>query len=171
MRPLALPFAPSIDPSLDPATNLRKYLSSLPTPTAIQSAIKTIVRVILLYTARFLRCSQVVLGTSLTSLSINLISSIAQGGGFNVPEESYEEWSSERNASCDDASMMTTIRVIKPLRDVGMKECSAWAWWRNLHVVGKEKFPIIERQSIGGLTEGASLRNKKTSRGCSRRSS
>ncbi len=59
-----------------------------------------------------------VLGTSLTSLSVNLISSIAQGGGFNVPEESYEEWTSERSPSNDD---VPKIRVIKPLRDVGIE--------------------------------------------------
>ncbi|KLO17147.1 hypothetical protein SCHPADRAFT_919621 [Schizopora paradoxa] len=146
----ALPFTQSIESSSDPVSNLRKYLTSLPTPTAVQSAIKTMVRVILLYTARFLRCSQVILGTSLTSLSINLISSIAQGGGFNVPEESYEEWTA---SSVDFSAQPTTIRVIRPLRDIGMKECSAWAWWRNLLIIGKEKLPINERQSIGGLTE------------------
>ncbi|KAH8118228.1 hypothetical protein DFH11DRAFT_1573124 [Phellopilus nigrolimitatus] len=81
----------------DPVTLLRTYLTSLPTPTAVQSAIATLTRLVLVHTARHLRCSHLALGTSLTSLAVSLINSIAQGGGFNVPEESFEEWRDPSN--------------------------------------------------------------------------
>ena len=46
-------------------------------------------------------CSHLLLGTNLTSLSVSLLSSISSGGGFNVPEEIFEEWSpaTEPNAT------------------------------------------------------------------------
>ncbi len=45
------------------------------------------------------------------------------------------------------------VRLIRPLRDVSMKECTAWVWWHQLSVVGKQSIPISER-TIGNLTKG-----------------
>lgn len=140
----------------DPVLSLKAYLSALPTPTAVQSAISTLTRLVLVHTTRSLACSHVVLGTSLTSLSINLISSIAQGGGFNVPEESFEEWQCDWKPPGSEApsTSIARVRVVRPLQDIGMKECSAWAWWHSLSVPGHTKLPLGGRQSIGGLTKG-----------------
>ncbi|KIY71517.1 hypothetical protein CYLTODRAFT_345669 [Cylindrobasidium torrendii FP15055 ss-10] len=132
------------DSNTDPVAALRTFISALPTQTAISQAIPTLVRVLLLYTARHLGVSHVLLGTSLTSLSISLISSISQGGGFTVREESDEQWMAPGST--------TPIRIIKPLQDVGMKECSAWAWWHGLPVVQKEKLPGTG-QDIAALTK------------------
>jgi len=44
------------------------------------------------------------------------------------------------------------IRVVRPLRDMGMKECAAWVWWNSLQVVGKENVAGA-KQGIGGLTK------------------
>ena len=43
--------------------------------------------------------------------------------------------------------------MVRPLRDVGVKECGTYVWWRGLKVIGKEKWPGA-RQSIAGLTKG-----------------
>ncbi|TDL25645.1 hypothetical protein BD410DRAFT_743382 [Rickenella mellea] len=148
--------------SSDPVASLRSYLSSLPTATAVRSSINTLARLLLLHTARSMQCSHLLLGTSLTSLSISLINSIAQGGGFNVLEESFEEWTPQIARSAQDASSdsphlaggVCTVRVVRPLRDIGMKECAAWAWWNGLQVVGKDRtFDPDGKQTIGGLTK------------------
>lgn len=143
-----------------PGELLRSYLSSLPTPSAVQAAILTLIRIILVYTAYHLECSHLALGTCLTSLSISLITSIAQGGGYNIPDEVFEEWRVYGQHNADSSAQQEgylgnrSVRIVKPLRDVGMKECSAWAWWQNLHVVGKTRMPLINpKQTIGGLTK------------------
>ncbi|PAV16267.1 cytoplasmic trna 2-thiolation 2 [Pyrrhoderma noxium] len=148
------------DNNESPVSRLRAYLSSLPTPTALQSAISSLTRNILAHTAYNLQCSHLALGTSLTSLSVALINSIAQGGGFNIPEESYEEWippSSpvlDSDSSDHDLTEKKILRIVRPLRDVGMKECGAWAYWKGLRVVGREKPSIFgSKQTIGGLTK------------------
>ncbi|KAI0033083.1 hypothetical protein K488DRAFT_48442 [Vararia minispora EC-137] len=133
-----------------PLDSLRNYLGRLPTPTAVQVAIAKLIRVLLLYTAHATSSSHVLLGTSLTSLSISLISSISQGGGFNVPQTMYEEWFPP-GAERATESWRGEVRVIRPLRDVGTKECAAWAWWHALVVVGKERRPAAA-QTIDGLT-------------------
>ncbi|KAJ4500765.1 hypothetical protein C8R41DRAFT_907446 [Lentinula lateritia] len=130
-------------PTSEPVQRLRSYISALPTHTAIDSTIHTLIRILLLYTARSTRSSHLLLGTSLTSLSINLISSISQGGGFSVREEAQEEWRSDS---------METVRLIRPLQEITMKECSMWAWWNNLRVVGKQRHPGV-KQGIGALTK------------------
>ncbi|KAI9461723.1 hypothetical protein BJY52DRAFT_1259811 [Lactarius psammicola] len=132
---------------------LRAHLLALPTPTATLSTLFTLTRMLLLYTAYSIGASHLVLGTSLTSLSISLISSIAQGGGFVVPQTIQEEWIPpfvERVPG--DSSWNGEVRLVRPLRDVGTKECQAWIWWRQLPVVGKQKIPI-PRQTIGYLTK------------------
>lgn len=138
-----------------PVSRMRRYISSLPTQTAIPSAIQTLTRMLLLHTALSTGSSHLLLGTSLTSLSISLISSISQGGGFAVREEAQEEWTPKISANSQQAKgyKNETIRVIRPLRDIGMKECAIWAWWGGLTVVGRERFPN-GKQSIGALTRG-----------------
>ena len=126
---------------------LQTYLSSLPTQTAIHSATQILVRLLLLYTAASRRASHVLLGTSLTSLSVNLISGIAQGAGFSVAEEAMEEWCGEG----ESGESTPPIRIVRPLRDVGMKECAIWAWWCGLRVVGRERY-LGGTQGIGSLT-------------------
>ena len=133
---------------------MRAHLLALPTPTATLSTLFTLTRLLLLYTAYSIGASHLVLGTSLTSLSISLISSIAQGGGFVVPQTIQEEWAppfAERIPG--DSSWNGEVRLVRPLRDVGMKECQAWVWWHQLPVVGKQRIPI-PRQNIGHLTKG-----------------
>lgn len=45
------------------------------------------------------------------------------------------------------------IRVVRPLKDMGMKECAAWAWWNSLDMVGEEGL-VNGKQAVGGLTKG-----------------
>ncbi|KAJ7158729.1 hypothetical protein C8R46DRAFT_1354647 [Mycena filopes] len=121
--------------------------------TAIPSAIQNLIRLLLLHTAWSTNCSHLLLGTSLTSLSVSLISNIAQGGGFVVREEAGEEWQPQPSVHVDVAAKKNrTVRVNRSLRDIGMKECTAWAWWRGLQVIGKESF-LGGRQGIGALTK------------------
>ena len=147
----------------DPLTALRTYLSSLPTPTAIHSSIQTLTRVLLLHTALHTGSSHLVLGTSLTSLAVSLISGVAQGGGFNVREDTMEEWTpdperqpTQEGPQKSKKQPKRTVRVVRPLRDIGMKECAAWAWWSRIPVVGKEKWVWPgAKPGIGTLTKGA----------------
>ena len=47
------------------------------------------------------------------------------------------------------------VRIVRPLRDMGMKECAAWAWWSHIPVVGKEKWLWSgAKPGIGTLTKG-----------------
>jgi cytoplasmic tRNA 2-thiolation protein 2 len=138
----------------DPTTALKAHLRALPTPTATLSTLSTLTRLLLLYTAYSIGASHLVLGTSLTSLSISLISSISQGGGFVVPQAIQEEWIPPFVKSTPGAkSWNGEVRLIRPLRDVNMKECNAWVWWHQLSLVGKQSIPISER-TIGNLTKG-----------------
>ncbi|KAF9485204.1 hypothetical protein BDN70DRAFT_871601 [Pholiota conissans] len=130
-----------------PLDALRVYLQSLPTQTAFFSAIQTLTRVLLLHTSASRCASHLVLGTSLTSLSVNLISGIAQGSGYTVSEETKEEW----NPRVIDG---LPVRVVRPLRDIGMKECAIWDWWSRLPVVGRSRRYIEGggKNAIGALT-------------------
>ena len=137
-----------------PISALQSHLRALPTPTAIQSTLSTLTRLLLLYTAYSIGASHLVLGTSLTSLSISLISSISQGGGFVVPQAIHEEWMPPViQRTPDDNSWSGEVRLVRPLRDIGMKECTAWVWWHQLPVIGKQRIPI-PKQTIGDLTKG-----------------
>lgn len=131
-----------------PAEALRTYMSSLPTPTAVSQSIRVLTRMILLHSARAYGSSHILLGTTLTSLSISLISSVSQGGGFTVREEREEEWMMSLKGN--------GIRVVTPLRDVGIKECAAWLWWAKLRTVTVPPQNIKE-QGIGKLTQGDSF--------------
>jgi len=91
------------------------------------------------------------LGSSLTSLSISLLSSISQGGGYAIREELQEEWTP---AIVLGSKLSGALRVIRPLRDVTAKECAIYAWWNDIPVVGRDK----QRRAIfgiAGLTKGA----------------
>jgi cytoplasmic tRNA 2-thiolation protein 2 len=77
-----------------------------------------------------------------------------------VREEAEEQWipppvpdSCPDNVSINVSRQRKSVRVNRPLRDVGMKECAAWAWWSGLKVIGREKVPGA-KQGIGGLTKG-----------------
>ncbi|KAH8822991.1 hypothetical protein DL96DRAFT_1620078 [Flagelloscypha sp. PMI_526] len=131
-------------PSSDPITRLRNYLSALPTQTAVASAVQTLIRVLLLQRAKAEACTHVFFGTSLTSVAVNLISSISQGGGFTVREEAEEVWTQPRSKR--------RIILTRPLRDIGSKECAYWAWWMQLPMVGKSAISD-HKQSIGTLTK------------------
>ncbi|TFK40395.1 hypothetical protein BDQ12DRAFT_711752 [Crucibulum laeve] len=136
----------------NPLTALRTYISSLPTQTAIPSAVHTLTRLLLLHTAAAQGCSHLLLGTSLTSLSVSLIAGISQGGGFSVREEAQEEWVPIRRSGGEEkAKEQLNVRIIRPLREVGIKECAIWAWWMELKVVGRERY-AGGRQGIGALT-------------------
>ena len=137
----------------EPTAALKAHLRALPTPTAVLSTVSTLTRLLLLYTAYSIGASHLVLGTSLTSLSISLISLISQGGGFVVPQAIQEEWIPSFVKSTPGATWNGEVRLIRPLRDVNMKECNAWVWWHQVSVVGKQRIPISER-TIGNLTKG-----------------
>ncbi|EJD06980.1 uncharacterized protein FOMMEDRAFT_118050 [Fomitiporia mediterranea MF3/22] len=138
----------------NPVSLLRAYLSSLPTPTAVQSAISSFIRLILIHTANHLQCSHLLLGTSLTSLSVSLITAVAQGSGSQICEEFFEEWRSPPDMHEPDDRRNKSVKVVRPLRDIGMKECAAWSYWKNLSVVEREKLPGFSSvRTIGSLTK------------------
>jgi cytoplasmic tRNA 2-thiolation protein 2 len=146
---------------LGPIAALKAHLHSLPTATAVLSTLSTLTRLLLLYTAYSIGASHLVLGTSLTSLSISLISSISQGGGFVVPQAIQEEWIPPYvEQTPGTTSWRGEVRLIRPLKDVGMKECTAWVWWHQLSMVGKQRIPISER-TISKLTKGSCIASTK----------
>ncbi|OJA08483.1 hypothetical protein AZE42_02862 [Rhizopogon vesiculosus] len=129
---------------LTPVEALRSYLSSLPTQTAISSAVQNLTRVLILYTAYSRGSSHLLFGTSLTSLSISLLSSISQGGGYAIHEELQEEWAP---VTATGSRLSGALRVVRPLGDVTAKECAVYAWWSDIAVVGRDK----QRRAILGI--------------------
>ncbi|KAG2131364.1 hypothetical protein DEU56DRAFT_872198 [Suillus clintonianus] len=129
---------------LTPVEALQSYLSSLPTQTAISSAIQNLTRVLILHTAHSRGSSHLLFGSSLTSFSISLLSSISQGGGYAIREELQEEWAP---AAASGSKPSDVLRVIRPLRDVTAKECAVYAWWNNITIIGREK----QRRAILGI--------------------
>ncbi|KAH7925493.1 hypothetical protein BV22DRAFT_1104929 [Leucogyrophana mollusca] len=146
---LSLASASSTPPDLTPVESMRTYLASLPTPTAVSSAIQNLVRMLTLHAARSRGASHLLLGTSLTSLSIGLISSISQGGGYATREELQEEWTPSGFGSTETSR---PISIVRPLRDVTMKECAAYAWWNDIKIVGRDK-SARAIQGIANLTK------------------
>ena len=132
---------------------MRAFLAALPTPTAISRTIHILIRLLLFYTARSRDASHLLLGTSLTTLSVSLISCVAQGGGYSILEELQEEWPSPQTSHSD---VIGSIRLVRPLRDITMKECAAFAWWNGIHVPGRPKV-IRATAGILGLTKGSYL--------------
>ncbi|KIY52409.1 hypothetical protein FISHEDRAFT_63791 [Fistulina hepatica ATCC 64428] len=133
----------SCSATTDPKSLLTSYLASLPTQTSVASAIQTLIRILLLHTAESIGASHLALGTSLTSLSISMISAVAQGAGFNIQEETEEQWRSTPDAS--------PVRVVRPLQDLGTKECAFWAWWHGVQAVSVPR-SYQNKQDIGRMT-------------------
>ena len=127
---LDLPLFTTTSSKNSPLTSLRQYLAALPTRTAFFNAIQNLTRLLLLHTAASREASHLLLGTSLTSLSVKLISGIAQGSGFAIFEEIQEEWVPRSPPGMP-------IRVVRPLRDIGMKDCAIWNWWHGLRPVSR----------------------------------
>jgi cytoplasmic tRNA 2-thiolation protein 2 len=71
-----------------------------------------------------------------------------------VREETQEEWNKSEERGTQERSDNRRIRISRPLREIGTKECAVWAFWTGLRVVGKERVPEA-KQSISGLTKGA----------------
>ena len=76
-----------------------------------------------------------------------------------------EEWSPDANVTDvpeywpeegkKGRKLKRNVRIVRPLRDMGMKECAAWAWWSHIPVVGKEKWLWSgAKPGIGTLTKG-----------------
>lgn len=129
---------------LTPVEAMRSYLSSLPTQTAISSALQNLTRVLILHTAHSRGSSHLLFGSSLTSLSIALLSSISQGGGYAIREELQEEWAP---VVVSGSKPSNVLRIVRPLRDVTAKECAVYAWWNNISVIGRDK----QRRAILGI--------------------
>lgn len=140
--------------AVSPLSRLHHHLASLPSPTAVQTRIEDLVRLLLLYTARHAGASHLLLGTSLTALSVSLISGIATGGGFAVRDALHEEWvppSAPITTSTDEWD--GAIRVLRPLRDVSAKELAFWAHAARLRALARAPPPrAVPRTSVGGLT-------------------
>jgi cytoplasmic tRNA 2-thiolation protein 2 len=133
------------------ASLLKAYLASLPTPTSYQNSISLLIRLLLQYTARTHGCSHLLLGTSLTALSVNLIGAVANGAGYTLAFEKDEDWQSPSSG---------VVRVVRPLREISMKECAAYLRWRNLSVIGNQRMllaPTNNKDSIADLTKGSSV--------------
>ena len=150
-----LPFITRTDGQRSSLSSLQSYLASLPTSTALPTTLIHLTKVLLQYTAVKTGSSHLLLGTSLTSLAVSLISGVAYGGGFHVKEEVQEEWTPDLHQS--HAEKGNSVRVIRPLRDISAKECAVWAWWWKLRIVGREQWAWPgTKPGIGRLTKGLS---------------
>ena len=74
-------------------------------------------------------------------------------------EESYEELPELKSFQSDPVNDVRdkprSLRIVRALQDLGMKECAAYAWWRSLEIVGKASIPDVSvKDTIGGLTRG-----------------
>lgn len=145
LKDLPFTFTRTQNSSTEPTAALRHYLASLPTPSAFPVTIKTLIRVLLQHTAIITESSHLLYGTSLTSLAVSLITGVSHGGGFHVKEEAQEEWSPDTRLYVDTqntregkGTRSRSVRLIRPLRDIGRKECAAWSWWMGLKVVGRD---------------------------------
>jgi cytoplasmic tRNA 2-thiolation protein 2 len=116
---------------------LQEYLQSLPTQTSRVDGINLLKRRLIERTARSLGATHVLFGRTLTSLSAALLSNICTGRGFNILDEF--------RSNCDG------ITSFNPLKELGSKECGAYAWWNGVPVLS---FPIRRASSQSG---GASI--------------
>lgn len=106
-----------------PASSLLTYLSAQPSTSARATALRTLIRLLLQYTAHQTGSSHLLLGSSLTSHAINLLDAVANGGGFSIRQIAEETW---RN-----------IRIVRPLREIADKEVAAGIWWRHVGVMSR----------------------------------
>lgn len=143
--------------TLPPKDAMRAFLTALPTSTAVSRAIQILIRLLLLFTAQSRGASHLLLGSSLTTLAVSLISCVAQGGGHAIREEFQEHWPP---GSSSRIELGGSVRVVRPLRDVTIKECTAFAWWNGIRVLGR---PGLMRAIAGipGLTKDFVVRLEK----------
>jgi hypothetical protein len=82
----------------------------------------------------------------MTTAGTGLIGNIAGGGTLGEFHDG-DLWASPKK---------TLVHISRPLRDVGLKECVAWAWWSNLDVVGKDRIDTGQSKALGinALTRG-----------------
>jgi len=124
--------------SLSPGTALRSFLDTL-SPSTVVMALQQMRRVLLLYTAESLGCSHMLLGDSITSLSMSLLSAIASGGGHALQHEQSEQWKH--------------VQILRPVTDLTTKECAAWIHWNYIPLLHSEPVTVPEL-SIQHLTAG-----------------
>ncbi|KAI6129863.1 hypothetical protein EV401DRAFT_1852114 [Pisolithus croceorrhizus] len=142
--------------TLPPNEALRAFLTALPTSTAVSKAIQILIRLLLLFTAQSRGASHLLLGSSLTTLAVSLISCVAQGGGHAIREEFQEHWPPGSSLTEFGGS----VRVVRPLKDVTIKECAAFAWWNGIRVPGRPRL-IRAIAGIPGLTKDFVVRLEK----------
>lgn len=145
-RHIEIPIVPSQTSTSSSTERLQHHLSALPSSSSLPTVLFNLTRVLLQYTAAQYGCSHLILGTSMTAAGTGLIANIASGDSLGEFNEG-ELWSSPKK---------TFVHVSRPLRDVGMKECAAVAWWSQLDVVGKDRANNGAGQSLGisALTRG-----------------
>ncbi|PVF95860.1 hypothetical protein CPB86DRAFT_827658 [Serendipita vermifera] len=125
-------------PPTDPArSRLQEYLRSLPTQTSKRDGINLLKRQLIERTAHSLGITHILFGRTLTSMSAALLSNVCTGRGFNILDEFQ--------SNCDG------VISFNPLKDLGSKECGAYAWWNGIPVLSS---PIRRASSLSG---GASI--------------
>lgn len=149
---LPLPSSSTSTSTSTPKSRLQRYLAALPTPTAARASLSALVRSVLLHTAARLRCTHLALGTPLTALSVSLLSYVGHGAGAHLPEAFGEVWDGpraveearqgeeeeeqrEKGGPRGGKPPRVNIRVVRPLQDIGAKECAAYVRWRHLPIV------------------------------------
>ena len=125
--------------SLGPDAALRTFLDALP-PSSVIMALTHMQRVLLLHTAKSLACSHLLLGDSITSLSMSLLSAIALGGGHSLQYEQTEQW--------------RQVQILRPVTELTAKECGAWIHWNQIPL--HSELTTSQEQSIQHLTTGLS---------------
>jgi cytoplasmic tRNA 2-thiolation protein 2 len=108
----------------------------MPTQTAVKDGTQLLTRRLLERTAISLGATHLLLGRSMSSLSMGLLSSVCSGRGFTITDE--------RQSSSGG------IVSFNPLKDLGSKECATYAWWHDLRVASS---PILEISRTGTGTE------------------
>ncbi len=93
----------------------------MPTQTAVKDGSRLLTRRLLERTATSLGATHLLLGRSMSSLSMSLLASVCSGRGFTIADERH--------------SSSGGIISFNPLKDLGSKECAAYAWWNDLQIV------------------------------------
>lgn len=116
--------------------SLNAFLSGMPTQTAVKDGTQLLTRRLLERTALSLGATHLLLGRSMSSLSMSLLSSVCSGRGFTIADERQ--------------SFTGGVTSFNPLKDLGSKECAAYACWNELHVISS---PILRTTRTGTGTE------------------
>lgn len=117
-----------------PASSLHTFRSNMPTQTATTDGTRLLTRRLLERTSKSLGATHLLLGRSMSSLSMSLLSSVCLGRGFTIADE--------RQSSSGG------VISFNPLKDLGSKECAAYAWWNNIQVISSQ----ITRPSLTGTS-------------------